>query len=73
MDWVGASAHQAAIGQSSWGPTGFAIVESQARADALERAARAAGLVEPGLALHIVAPRNRGAEIVDLRAVRRVR
>ena len=73
MDWVGASAHQAAIGQSSWGPTGFAIVESQARAEALERAARAVGLVEPGLALRIVAPRNRGAEIVDHRAVRRVR
>ena len=73
MMWVAASAHEAAIGQSSWGPTGFAIVESQARAEALERALRAAGLVEPGLVLRIVAPRNRGAEIIDNRAMRRVR
>jgi beta-ribofuranosylaminobenzene 5'-phosphate synthase len=73
MDWVGASAHQAAIGQSSWGPTGFAIVESQAHAEALERAVRSADLIEPGLVLRIVAPRNRGAEITDLRAARRAR
>jgi beta-ribofuranosylaminobenzene 5'-phosphate synthase len=73
MDWIGANGQRAAIGQSSWGPTGFAIVESQAHAEALERAVRAAGLVEPGLALRIVAARNRGAEIVDLRPVRRAR
>jgi beta-ribofuranosylaminobenzene 5'-phosphate synthase len=73
MDWVGTSANRAAIGQSSWGPTGFAIVESQAHAEALERGARAAGVVEPGLALHIVEPRNRGAEIIDRRAARRMR
>jgi len=73
MDWIGASGHRAAIGQSSWGPTGFAIVESQAQAQALESAARAAGSIEPGLALHIVAPRNRGAEIIDRRVARRAR
>jgi len=73
MDWIGASAHRAAIGQSSWGPTGFAIVESPAQAEALERAVRAAGLVEDGLVLRCVEPRNRGAQIVDLRATRRAR
>lgn len=73
MDWIGRSAYRAAIGQSSWGPTGFAIVESQAHAEALEGAARAAGLIEHGLALRIVAPRNRGAQITDLRATRRAR
>lgn len=77
MDWVGASEtegrHRAAIGQSSWGPTGFAIVESQARAEALVQAVQAAGLLEPGLALRIVSPRNRGAEIIDRRASRRGR
>ena len=73
MDWIGASEHAAAIGQSSWGPTGFAIVESQAHADAMESAARAAGVIEQGLILRTVTPRNRGAEIVDLRAVRRAR
>lgn len=72
MDWVAASGHEAAIGQSSWGPTGFAIVESQARAESLEQALRASGLVEPGLALRIVAPRNHGAQVIDRRAIRRV-
>jgi predicted sugar kinase len=43
MRWVGTAAGNAAIGQSSWGPTGFAIVASQARAEALLAAARAAG------------------------------
>ena len=71
MDWIGKGVHQAAVGQSSWGPTGFAIVESQAHAEALEGAARAAGLLECGLVWRIVEPRNRGAEIVDQRAVRR--
>jgi len=69
MRWVDTAAGDAAIGQSSWGPTGFAIVASQARAEALVNAARAAGLIEPGLALSIVAPRNRGAEITDTRAI----
>jgi beta-ribofuranosylaminobenzene 5'-phosphate synthase len=69
MRWVGTAAGDAAIGQSSWGPTGFAIVASQARAEALEVAARAAGLIEPGLVVRIVAARNRGAEITDTRAI----
>ena len=73
MDWIGASGHRAALGQSSWGPTGFAIVESQAHAQALVAAARAAGLIEHGLVSHIVAARNRGAEIVDRRPARRAR
>jgi beta-RFAP synthase len=71
MNWMGASAHRAAIGQSSWGPTGFAIVESQADAQALLAAAGAAGLIEHGLVSRIVAARNRGAEIVDHRPPRR--
>ena len=73
MDWVGASGQRAAVGQSSWGPTGFAIVESQAHAEALVGAARAAGLLEHGLVSRIVAARNRGAEIVDHRPARRAR
>lgn len=67
MRWAGEAAGEAAIGQSSWGPTGFAIVESQARADALVADAHAAGLIERGLVLRIVSARNRGAEIVDTR------
>jgi beta-RFAP synthase len=63
----------AAIGQSSWGPTGFAIVASQAQAEALATGARAAGLIEPGMTLNIVAARAHGAEIVDTRVARRAR
>jgi beta-ribofuranosylaminobenzene 5'-phosphate synthase len=43
----------AATGQSSWGPTGFAIVPSQAQAEALVARARGAGVVEPALSLSI--------------------
>jgi beta-ribofuranosylaminobenzene 5'-phosphate synthase len=71
MAWVGSAGPTAAIGQSSWGPTGFAIVASQAQAEALVSAARAAGALDPGLVLQIVAARNTGAEIIDARAVRR--
>jgi beta-ribofuranosylaminobenzene 5'-phosphate synthase len=63
----------AAIGQSSWGPTGFAIVASQAQAEALATEARAAGLIEPGMTLNIVAARAQGAEIIDTRVARRAR
>jgi beta-RFAP synthase len=58
----------AAIGQSSWGPTGFAIVPSQAQADAVVDAARVAGLVGRGLRLRIVRGLNRGAIVADTRA-----
>ena len=52
-----------AIDQSSWGPTGFAILPSQADAEALVSAARANGLVGPQLELRIVQARRRGADI----------
>ena len=55
----------AAIGQSSWGPTGFAIVPTQAIADALVESAHAAGAVDPALKVSIVRPRNQGATIAD--------
>lgn len=76
MHFIGGSGPNAAIGQSSWGPTGFACVESQSHAEQLVRAVQAAGLVEAGLTLRTVAPRNRGAEIIDTRdtlSARRVR
>jgi len=62
LQWVRAQAgDQAAIGQSSWGPTGFAIVPSAAAAQRLLDDARAAGVIDPALALRVVAARNRGA------------
>lgn len=60
-----AGAPGAAIGQSSWGPTGFAIVASRAQAEALVDAARAVGVVDPALAVRIVGARNRGATVSD--------
>ena len=65
MQWWQASLGDgAAIGQSSWGPTGFAIVPSAAAAQGLIEAAQAAGVVDAALALRVVAGRNHGA-VVD--------
>ncbi len=66
VQWLaeGAEAGQgAAVGQSSWGPTGFAILPSLAAAESAVRSARAAGLLHEGLQLQIVRPRNSGASI----------
>lgn len=57
--------HGAAIGQSSWGPTGFAILPSQVSAEAAVQALRAANLLEPGLTVSIVAGLNRGAALSE--------
>ena len=66
VQWLGSvdldgEAARAAIGQSSWGPTGFAVLPSQASADALLLAARAAGVVDAALDVRVVAARNHGA------------
>jgi beta-RFAP synthase len=56
-----------AIGQSSWGPTGFAILPTESLArDALE-AARAAGAVDAALDVRIVTARARGATVHEAR------
>ena len=51
------------VGQSSWGPTGFCLVESPAAAAALLAGARAEFGAGSGLELLIGTPRNRGADI----------
>ncbi|MCX8003603.1 MAG: beta-ribofuranosylaminobenzene 5'-phosphate synthase [Burkholderiaceae bacterium] len=62
LDWLGAH-YAAAVGQSSWGPTGFAIFDgAAAAADALAQA-RAAGAVASHLQLLEVAVRNRPATV----------
>jgi beta-RFAP synthase len=64
LQWVRDHADDpAAVGQSSWGPTGFAIVPSAAAAHRVIDAARAAGVIDPALQLRTVAPRNRGATV----------
>lgn len=53
----------AAIGQSSWGPTGFAVLPSQAEAERRLASARAAGLAAAPLQAVIVSARNSGASV----------
>ncbi len=54
------------IGQSSWGPTGFAILDSQPRADALLRAAVERFGNNPRLSFMISRARNHGSRIETL-------
>ena len=49
------------VGQSSWGPTGFAFVPSEARGEALLAELR--GLGGQGLAFDLAKGRNKGAKI----------
>lgn len=55
-----------AIGQSSWGPTGFVIVPSAADAARLIATARSAGVLDPALELRIVGARGQGASVTPL-------
>lgn len=55
----------AGIGQSSWGPTGFAIVDSEERADALARAAQARWGAAGRLQFVACAARNHGGSIEE--------
>lgn len=67
IEWISRAEPTAALGQSSWGPTGFAIVPSQASAQALVDGLHAARLPAPSIELRIVAARNSGAKLLDRR------
>lgn len=56
------------IGQSSWGPTGFCLVENAARGETLVRAARRQFAGRAGLRFLLATPRNQGADVVFERA-----
>jgi beta-ribofuranosylaminobenzene 5'-phosphate synthase len=60
---------RAAVGQSSWGPTGFAIVESANSAHDLLAQAQLAGVLDPALQLSTVTVRRQGAEVLRSRRV----
>lgn len=60
VEWLGAQ-FDAGIGQSSWGPTGFAFFASQSDAERAVDRARAAGQVAQGIDLVVVRGRNHGA------------
>jgi beta-RFAP synthase len=51
------------LGQTSWGPTGFAFFESEARAEQVRAALAARHRGDPALDFAISRGRNRGAEI----------
>jgi predicted sugar kinase len=57
----------AGVGQTSWGPTGFAVIESQVRAHALLMEARERFQRED-LELTLVSGRNRGHRLDALPA-----
>lgn len=60
LEWI-RPRYCAGIGQSSWGPTGFAILPSAEAAETVIAAAQAAGMVPPQLRLQVVRGRNQGA------------
>ncbi len=68
MTWLcgDEAAPRAAVGQSSWGPTGFAIVDSAAAAQRLLVQAQQAGVLDPALTLSTVQVRCQGATVASL-------
>ncbi len=60
-----AAGQEIGIGQSSWGPTGFAFAPSQAAAQQFVAAATRAGAIDPALGLRIVGGRNSGAVVSE--------
>lgn len=51
------------IGQSSWGPTGFCLVDSPLKAEKLLKESVRSGWADQGLEIQIATPRARGASI----------
>ena len=66
LQWI-ARHGTAGIGQSSWGPTGFAFLSSEEEARRLLAAAGAAGVVAPELEILVIRARNHGAMVFDVR------
>jgi beta-ribofuranosylaminobenzene 5'-phosphate synthase len=62
LDWLRAQGVQG-VGQSSWGPTGFGLVESEAKAVTLLRGMQQKWPSETGLSFVIARGRNRGGDI----------
>ncbi|HSI25153.1 MAG TPA: beta-ribofuranosylaminobenzene 5'-phosphate synthase family protein [Methylotenera sp.] len=58
----------ACVGQSSWGPTGFAILENQQQADILQAQAQLAFADKPNISFKVVQGKNTGANISGLGA-----
>jgi beta-ribofuranosylaminobenzene 5'-phosphate synthase len=67
LQWIAAHA-TAGVGQSSWGPAGFAFLPSEAQARTVLEQARSAGVVDPALEILVVCARNHGARASQARA-----
>jgi beta-ribofuranosylaminobenzene 5'-phosphate synthase len=67
LQWIARNT-EAGIGQSSWGPTGFAFLPTEAQAHAVFAAARAAGVVDPAIEVQVTRARNHGAAVSHQRA-----
>lgn len=65
LRWLGQH-HGAAVGQSSWGPTGFAFFGHEQEAQAACAAARSAGQISSTLQLLYVSARAEGARVTPL-------
>ncbi len=68
MDWLEAKGVKG-VGQSSWGPTGFAIIGDPDEAERLTGEARARFQAQPALAFECVRGGNAGARIEWLACV----
>jgi beta-ribofuranosylaminobenzene 5'-phosphate synthase len=62
LAWLQANG-AACVGQSSWGPTGFAILENQQQAESLQTQAQLAFAGRPNISFQIVRGKNTGASI----------
>jgi beta-RFAP synthase len=62
IEWIATHA-PSGTGQSSWGPTGFAVLPSLEDAREIVAAASEAGMVDPALVLEPVSIRNHGATL----------
>lgn len=68
LRWMGLQG-VACVGQSSWGPTGFAIVESQLAADKLLSQAQLAFASKSNIRFKICCSKNYGAKIIGVKDV----
>ena len=69
MQWLRSEGVEG-LGQSSWGPTGFALIDSEARARELQDQALSLWKSAPSLRLVISRAQNKGAEMFAVTAIK---
>lgn len=66
IGWIRSTFGLDGVGQSSWGPTGFAFINGEARADQILDQLKIRFAAEPGLSFSVHRGRNRGATVTRL-------